>query len=92
MDRRSGILGRYLKTHLSLSANRLSKSETWTRSFSGSLSFHRECSIFLKDCSKETPKTGRERKERTERLFCLFEFCSKINFLCPNPEALAVFI
>lgn len=64
-----------LKTHVLLSADRLSKCETHTE-FSGSLSFHTECPIFLKDSSKETPQTGRGTKGTAERLLCFF-FLSK---------------
>lgn len=91
-DRRFGILGRYLKIYLFLFVNRLFKSEIWIRSFLGFFFFYRECFIFLKDCFKEIFKIGRERKERIERFFCLFEFCLKINFFCLNFEVLVVFI
>lgn len=74
MKRRSEVLGRKVFKDLFVSANRFSRRrETPTQSFSGSLSFHVECSIFLKDSSEETPKTGRGRKGTARRLFfCMF--------------------
>ena len=56
MERRSEVLGRKVFKDLFVSASRFSKGETHTQSFSGSLSFHTGCSIFLKDSSEETPK------------------------------------
>lgn len=43
------------------------------------------CSIFLKDRSKETPKTGRGRKGTAERLFCLI-FAPKSIFSAQIPK------
>lgn len=54
-----------------LSAERPSQCETHTE-FSGALSFQTECPIFLKDSSKETPKTGRGTKEQQKGFFVCF--------------------